>query len=127
MAGKRATLRLTRNFEHNLAAIESFLAAGGAPPQAFGALLDELLEKLIPNLERYPAMGRPFLNREARSIEAREKIALLKARIGSAEIREAFALDYVILYAVTGAAIHLLAIKHPRQLSFDFGALWPSA
>ena len=33
-------------------------------------------------------------------------------------------LDYLMLYVQFGEAIHLLAIKHHRQPSFDFQSLW---
>lgn len=35
--------------------------------------------------------------------------------------------DGLILYAVIGAGVYLPAIKHHRQLSFDFGPVWLSA
>ena len=47
----RLTVRLTANFERNLADIERFLTEAEAP-QAYDALLDELLDTVIPNLER---------------------------------------------------------------------------
>jgi hypothetical protein len=31
---------------------------------------------------------------------------------------------YLVLYAQIGEHIHLLSIKHHRQLSFDFEAHW---
>ena len=43
------TVKLTANFERNLADIEAFLIEAEAP-QAFDALLDELARTTIPNL-----------------------------------------------------------------------------
>jgi len=50
------TVKLTANFERNLEELESFLVEAGAP-HAFDALLDELTDTIIPNLESYPGMG----------------------------------------------------------------------
>ena len=41
------------------------------------------------------------------------------------ELREYLLDDYMVLYAQFGALIYLLAIRHHRQLSFDFHSLWP--
>ena len=54
---KRITVKLTANFERNLEEIERFLVEADAP-YAYDALLDELLKTVIPNLERFPDMGR---------------------------------------------------------------------
>lgn len=123
MAAKRCTVKVTANFEANLEAIESFLAEADAP-QVFTALLDELSANIIPNLERYPEMGRAFLDRPAQSVETREKIRRIESRIGSATLREYLAGDFLILYAVRERTVYLLSIKHHRQLSFDFPAHW---
>jgi len=32
--------------------------------------------------------------------------------------------DYLILYTVIGSTVHLLSIRHHRQLSFAFAKLW---
>lgn len=58
----RHTVKLTANFERNLEAIEVFLIETEAA-RAFDALLDELTDIVIPNLERFPGMGRLFLQR----------------------------------------------------------------
>ena len=58
----KPVVRLTANFERNLADIERFLTEAAAP-HAFDGLLDELLDTVIPNLERFPGLGRSFLNR----------------------------------------------------------------
>ena len=54
------TVKLTTNFERNLEEIEAFLVEAGAP-HAFDALLDELTDTVVPNLESFPGMGRLFL------------------------------------------------------------------
>ena len=62
-------VKLTRNFKHNLATIESFYTDIDAP-RGFEIVIEELLDTAIPNLERFPQIGRPFLARNSRSVEA---------------------------------------------------------
>lgn len=124
MAAKRTPVRLAANFEANLAQIEAFLAEAEAP-QACDKLLDVLLETVIPNLERHPRMGRPFLDYPAQSVEGQESIDRLKKLIADGELREYLTGDYLILYALIRETIHLLSIKHHRQLSFVLVKHWP--
>lgn len=123
MARARVAVRITRNFERNLAGIEVFLAEAGAA-RAYDVLLEALAATVIPSLERYPRIGRPFLERTAQSVEAQERIRALKPRTDAGELREYVAGDYLVLYALIGSTVHLLAIKHHRQLSFDLEAHW---
>lgn len=123
MAVKRCNVRVTANFEANLEAIKTFLAEAGAPA-AFFALLDDLAEQIIPALEYHPEIGRSFLEREAHSVEARQRIRQLVSRFGTTSLREYIAGDFLILYAVQEKSVYLLSIKHHRQLSFDFPAHW---
>ena len=120
-------VKLTANFERNLEAAEAFLIEANAP-QAFDALLDELTNTVIPNLERFPGMGRLFFERPTRSVEASNGIAGLKSKLKTitkdGEIREYVTSHYLLLYARIGSTIYLLSIRHHRQLSFDFQSLW---
>ena len=120
-------VKLTANFERNLEEIEQFLIDAEAAP-AYDGLLDELLETVIPNLERFPAMGPSFMARPLLSVETSNGIDGLQAKLGkidgNAEIREYVLQNYLLLYAFTGKEIFLLAIRHNKQLSFDFKALW---
>jgi plasmid stabilization system protein ParE len=125
---KKPVVKFTSHFEQNLQEIERFLIEADAP-QAFDGLLDELLETVIPNLERFPGMGRSFLARPLRSVEAANAIATLKKQLEALTadpdaIREYVLKDYLMLYAVIGGTIHLLAIRHHRQLSFDLDGHW---
>ena len=124
MVRTKAAIRITANFEANLAAIEEFLTDTGAAP-AYAALLDDLLDHVLPSLERYPGMGRPFLLREAGSVESHAAAERLRTRLGGGEIREYLMADYLVLYALIDDVVYLLAIRHHRQLSFDFERLWP--
>ena len=123
MAAKRCNVRITANFEANLEAIERFLSDTDAP-FAFTAVLDDLADHVIPVLENHPEIGRPFFDRAAQSVEARQRIKQLASRIGTTSLREYIVGDFLILYAVQGKSVYLLSIKHHRQLSFDFSAHW---
>lgn len=130
MASKASSpiaVKLTANFERNLEEIEQFLIDAEATP-AYDGLLDELLATVIPNLERFPAMGRSFMERPLRSVEASNGIDVLRGKLSkigaNTEIREYVLEHYLLLYAFTGKEIFLLAIRHHKQLSFDFQALW---
>ena len=125
---KRPVVKFTANFERNLECIELFLTEVEAL-QAFDGLLDELLEAVIPNLERFPEMGRPFLARQPRSVETTNALTMLRAKLSALTpdadaLREYVLKDYLLLYAPIGGAIYLLAIRHQRQLSFDFEGNW---
>lgn len=122
---KKIVIKLTANFERNLESIEQFLLEMDAP-QAFDALLDELEVSVIPNLERFAGIGRPFMNRPIRSVETSNSLDGLAKKLGDGELREYLFSSYLILYARYDSVIYLLSIKHHRQLSFDFEHLWGS-
>ena len=84
-------VKLTANFERNLGQAEGFLLEANAP-QAFDALLEELTDTVVPNLERFPGMGRFFFERPIRSVEASNRMDMLKRKLNviakDGEIRE---------------------------------------
>ena len=123
MAPRRASVKLTANFEANLDQLEAFLIEADAAG-AYHALLADLETTVIPNLERFPRMGRPFFDRGAGSVEAHAKTERLARRLGEGELREYLSGDYLLLYALMQPTVYLLSIKHHRQLSFDFEKLW---
>lgn len=131
MARKPAAVQFTANFEANLEQIAVFWAEQEAP-QVYARLLDELGDTVIGNLERHPRIGRRFFARTAQSVEVRERVRGLLKRFGDPEVREYLSGDYLLLYGLVaeGAAreadltIYLLAIRHQRQLSFEFDAFW---
>ncbi|HEY2257260.1 MAG TPA: hypothetical protein VGI11_16615 [Variovorax sp.] len=125
-----AHVRFVGNFALNLESIEAFwieneFAAG------YDRLLDALTDVMVPNLQRHPRIGRPFMSRAAASVEAQRLMERIDARLSAlgqgAEIREYVLDDYLVLYLVSSIADHerglvqLLAIKHQRQLEFDPG------
>ena len=122
------TVQLTASFERKLEEIEAFLAEAKAP-QAFDALLLELTDTVIPNLQSFPGMGRLLLERPAQSVEVANGMARLTQQLRSldkdGEVREYVMSHYLLLYARIKGTVYLLSIRHHRQLSFDFQALWP--
>jgi plasmid stabilization system protein ParE len=126
----RQLVKLTANFERNLEEAQAFLLEADAP-QAFDALLDELVATVIRNLERFPGMGRLFFERPTRSVETSNGVDGLKRKLQAiakdGEIREYVMSHYLLLYARFEATIYLLSIRHHRQLSFDLQSLWPAS
>jgi len=119
------TARVTANFERNLDQIREFLSAADAPA-AFDALIDHLIERVLPALETFPDIGADFMARAPLSREGHVLFERLAALAGSgAEVRQLIEGDYIVLYLVRGTSLYLLSIKHHRQLSFDFSGHWP--
>jgi hypothetical protein len=108
-------------------AIEAFLVEADAG-FSFDRLLTELRSTVIPNLRRFPRIGRRYLGNPPRSAEALAQLAALP--IGAPDaLREYLHGDYLMLYAAmeADATVYMLSIRHHRQLSFDFARLWPGA
>jgi len=121
----KTTVQITANFERNLENIEAFVVEAEAL-RAYDVLLDELLFTVIPNLERFPDMGRSLMSRSIRSIEVANAIRALQVKLQNGALREYLLSDYLVLYARYDETIYLLSIKHHRQLSFDFTGHWPT-
>ena len=122
MAEPRVEVELTASFIERLASIEAFLTDAGAP-QAYDQLLDGLRRTVIPNLRRFPRIGRRYLDHPPQSAEALAQLRALPTGEADA-LREYLHGDYLILYTLTGSTVHLLSIRHHRQLSFAFARLW---
>lgn len=133
MAGSKedaplALVRYAHNFALNLENIESFWIENQFA-QGHDHLLDALGDTVILILQRHPRIGRPFMRRDVESVEAQAVVARIGKRISAlgenAEVREYVMDDYVVLYLVVDGAegepmmVHLLAIKHQKQLGFD--------
>lgn len=125
MVARRA-VKLTANFERN---VEAFVQATGTP-QAFDALLDELTDSVIPNLERFPGIGRSFLERPTYSVETNNGAIRLTERLNAmgegSKLREYATKHHLLLYAQIKDTVYLLSIRHHRQLSFDLASHWPA-
>lgn len=122
MAETPVQVELTASFIERLASIEAFLAEADAP-QAYDRLLDAIRRTVIPNLRRFPRIGRRYLDRPPQSAEAMAQFAALEPGAADA-LREYLHGDYLILYTLTGSTVRLLSIRHHRQLSFAFARLW---
>lgn len=120
-------VEMTDSFVARLESIQDFLTGADAG-FAFDALLAELRATVLPNLARFPRIGRRYLAHPPQSAEA---LTLLSAfPPGSAQsLREYLHGDYLILYSVDDVrtVVYLLSIRHHRQLSFDFARFWPRA
>jgi plasmid stabilization system protein ParE len=122
-------VELTASFLACLNAIEAFLLEADAGA-AFDDLLAELRATVIPNLRRFPRIGRRYLDNPPQSAEALAQLAALPVGAPDA-LRNYPHGDYLMLYTVveasasTTATVYLLSIRHHRQLSFDFARLWP--
>ena len=122
MAEPRIQVELSASFIERLESIETFLAEADAP-QAYDKLLDGLRRTVIPNLRRFPRIGRSYLDQPPQSAEAMTQLAALPRGAADA-LREYLHGDYLILYTLTGSTVYLLSIRHHRQLSFAFAKLW---
>ena len=122
MADPHARVELTASFIERLVSIEAFLIDAGAP-QAYDELLDELRLTVIPNLRRFPRIGRRYLDQPPQSAEALAQLRALPSCAADA-LREYLHGDYLLLYTLTGRSVYLLSIRHHRQLSFAFAKLW---
>ncbi len=118
-------IRATANFEANLDSIEAYWDACQFPA-GYDRLLTELANTALVHLQNHPRMGRNFMSRQPQSVEALARAQKLDALLSSVgtntettEIREYVMTDYLLLYALAGNVIHLLAVKHHKQLSFD--------
>lgn len=127
MAEDLYRVELTASFLEQLDATLAFLTEADAA-FAFGDLLAEMRATVIPNLARFPRIGRRYLDNPPQSAEALAQLATLPAGAASA-LREYLHGDYLMLYAAVDskAVVYLLSIRHHRQLSFDFARLWPGA
>ncbi len=117
-------VELTANFLERLDAIEAFLAESDAA-FAFDDLLADLRATIVPNLARFPRMGRRYLDNPPQSAEALTQLAALPPGAANA-LRQYLHGDYLMLYAAidVSTTVYLLSIRHHRQLSFDFARLW---
>ncbi len=111
--------RFTANALANLDAIEAFLT-GHEHPHAFDLLLAELQDRVLPDLSRFPRMGRLFMARRPDSVEARHLHEAMASRLSPGDqVREYVMDDHLLLYLVNDRGVDLLAIRHHKQLAFD--------
>ena len=113
-------VELTTSFLQRLQSIEAFLNEAGAA-SAYDKLLAGLRSQVVPNLRRFPRMGRRYLDQPPQSAEA---LVLLAAfpKGAADQLREYLHGDYLIAYTAPqdNAVVHLLSIRHHKQLTFRF-------
>lgn len=109
---------VTRNFDANTDRIEAFwqLLEHDA---AFDRLLAMIRDEVIPNLMRFPLLGRPAALEGVESVQGLAALARVRLKLGQGVLREYLFDDYLLLYLYRPAEIHLLAIRHAREAGFD--------
>jgi plasmid stabilization system protein ParE len=116
----KAKIALAANFERNLEAIGVFVAEAEGPPSVLDDLVDAIVSRLFPLLESHPRAGRDWMlnpppTESGKALQQRIAQKLQVRR----ELRE-FVLDqHLVLYAIDGNTVTLLAIRHGRELGFD--------
>lgn len=114
----------SENFTSNLDEIRAFMESKGS--LTFERIMDRLFDDIIPLLCRFPRSGRRFLSFEPGSLEAETFLRRLRKLLKKGdELREFVVDEFILLYLIRKKHVVFLAIKHHRQLSFDFRQLWP--
>jgi hypothetical protein len=121
---RNVAVQVVANFRRNLEEIENFLTEDST--EVFDALLKRLFDEVVPNLEQFSKLGGAFLARQPTSAKA---LAAHRRLVGLAKkqhvtLREYVFDSYICLYAEKPSAVYLLALRHHRQLSFDFPEHW---
>lgn len=120
---------ITQHFQKCLDDIERF-CEDTETTSGYRALLEALLTDFVPTLARFPQIGRPFLANAQKSVEAAQAHQRLEQQLlallngSSGDLREYITASHVILYLHTTNAVHLIAIRHHQQLSFDLLGHW---
>jgi plasmid stabilization system protein ParE len=109
-------VEVAARFPERLDAIEAFLTKADAAV-AFDDLLVELRATVIPNLARFPRVGRRYLDNPPQSAEGLVYLATLPPGAVGA-LRVYVHGDYLMLYAAMDAeaAVYLLSIWHHCHL-----------
>jgi len=80
-------------------------------------LLDDMDSIVVPNLERFPHIGKPYLETTMESTEALMAVAKLPRNAGHL-LRKYVHDDYIVLYILGDDTLHLVAIRHHKEASF---------
>ena len=118
MAEPAYRVEVTASFLERLESIEALLREADAP-HAYDALLAALRDTVIPNLRRFPRMGRRYLDQPPQSAEAIAQLGLLPAGTADA-LRVLGSGNYLILYSAQegSATVYLLSMRqHQRYLT----------
>ena len=129
MAETAYQVALTTSFLERLDDLLAHQIAAGEAPE-FDALLTQLRTVVVPQLMRFPRVGRRYLaNAPTLLPSSAEAITQLSALAPEAlaALHEYRHVDYLLLYGLSDSTrtVHLISIWHHRQLSFDFARFWP--
>ena len=116
-------VKASASFEASLNEARQFLTKEGHP-QDFDALLDELLTKVVPDLGRFPLIGRLLLDEKAGAVETLTAQEALKLRAAPLQPRQYVSPSFLLIYATANDAVYLLNLRYYRQLSFDLESMW---
>jgi len=110
------------SFERNLEAMRLFLEQNKVSPNMYDDVVNAIVGRLFPLLEDHPRAGRDWLLNPPPTDSGQLLLQRVLAKLkGRRELRE-FVLDrLVVLYAIEGNTVTLLAVRHHRQLGFDLG------
>ena len=86
MADLLFRVELTASFQERLEVIEAFLTEADAAFE-FDRLLAELRTTVIPNLRRFPRIGRRYLDQPPQSVEALALLAAIPSMAKQLELR----------------------------------------
>ena len=113
-------IKVTGNFEHNLESIRCYFHQQHQT-EKYQELLDNLFDKIIPNLQSHPMMGFDLLAQTINTVEEQRQVDIIKTKLAkNTQIRQYNDKDYIVLYTLTkNKEITLLAIKDRQQMVFD--------
>ena len=119
-----AHLQASQSFVRQVRSVREFLQHrdGASADERYGALLSRLKDAR-GHLLWNPAAGRPARFLQGHSAQSRILAARARALAvahGVPEIRELVIRPYILLYAHGSDRVVLLALKHQRQLEFQF-------
>jgi hypothetical protein len=119
-------VELTVSFLERLASIQTFLEEADAA-FAYDDLLAGLRGTVVPNLTRFPFIGKRYLDQPPQSAEALTQLAQLPP--GTADALRVYLHSDYLLYIANdeSATVYLLSIRHHRELGFGFAQLRPGA
>jgi plasmid stabilization system protein ParE len=104
-------------FEARLECIATYAATVEGFP-AYERLLDDIDGVIVPNLERFPLIGKPYLETTQQSTEALMAVAKLPRDAGHS-LRKYVHDDYILLYVLGGETLHLVSIRHHKESTFN--------
>ncbi len=116
---RKTRVLVTHSFELDLERIERFLTGIGAAHRV-DELVDDLVELVIPLLERLPRVGHLFHDRLLDE-EGRVLFDRMKRRLDTREARTLVRGDFIVLYLVSDSVVHLVGARHHREGGFRLG------